>query len=943
MVARWRASREFLPASERHLVAVLDAALEAYGARLHPGESIFREPGASRFRTWLARLDDLWEQALGFLDRFGFCEDVRTPWVALHHAYGFDDRVPHDTRHCGLCLLKADAERSISPDRVLAQRVRFGPVPRDVVPFCVAERIELLSTYSCPPDRPGWEFAPVARSIAGGGLDRNELIFEPGVDGALDHIGLLGVLRDNKVKFTVTPVQDDAGSGEPSAASNNQAARRDVNAPVGEAGRVREALRAQLRSEVHRWLVQTGREPTEQDWSKLSDWPSGELIAAAYGSFAQLIEDCELQTSELLRRTRALEREHDRARGLGEHAKRRLEAVAARERDVAKIQADRSELELAAGQAPILNAQLKTVQERLNTMETERARLQRRLADTEREREAAADNADTSPPHPMVVAAPRAERVESGLPLYRLWLGFDAAIAAEQLLGVVAQWIDPAAAERLCATNTSGDEFELADRSTVVVDRLTNEGDWLWQASWRQACEREQDDRFHTRAVVCARGPERHVGLEVRLMRADAPLAPTPALGFRAPELPALLLAVHSVTDGAWPLRAHALELRDRGDAEDLAEFLYSEHRRRPVVHCSARRRGPSLDAHRLARELAGLAHVTYTNDGRVDDALNAQLAGTLGAWGGAVRVYYPGLAPGIEHRYTSAQEINRRGEGPTRGRLLRDLGQLACATMGEPEAIGDVRRRALDARATQRPTAPDRPAEHDAQVQVTQLLDEHDRALRELEHARQENERLHQALEHQQQLSERQARQITELSRHLAPTPAAANSDSNANHHHDHPNTSEARPRTVAQAVKLAMGHAKHLVYAPNAVESAKDCPYHRPDHILDALQRLDQLAEGYLDPNGIGCSLDERARQLGLRWQGGLQDSIIARYPNHYTISYQDRRWKLGPHIALGGGDGGERLARIYLVAHPGDQDTARSLIVGHVGRHLPDSSTG
>lgn len=126
MVAGWRASRQVLPAGERQLSALFDAALEAYGARPHPGESIYREPGASRFRTWLARLEDVWGAALEFLDTFGFVEDVRTPWVALHHAYGFDDRVPHDADHCGLCLVRSDPARAIGRERVLSDGCSSG-------------------------------------------------------------------------------------------------------------------------------------------------------------------------------------------------------------------------------------------------------------------------------------------------------------------------------------------------------------------------------------------------------------------------------------------------------------------------------------------------------------------------------------------------------------------------------------------------------------------------------------------------------------------------------------------------------------------------------------------------------------------------------------------------------------------------------------------------
>jgi hypothetical protein len=53
-----------------------------------------------------------------------------------------------------------------------------------------------------------------------------------------------------------------------------------------------------------------------------------------------------------------------------------------------------------------------------------------------------------------------------------------------------------------------------------------------------------------------------------------------------------------------------------------------------------------------------------------------------------------------------------------------------------------------------------------------------------------------------------------------------------------------------VLEAVKHAMSEAKHPGYAPNAIESAIESAYHRPEQILEALRRLDQLAEGLPGP---------------------------------------------------------------------------------------------
>ena len=48
------------------------------------------------------------------------------------------------------------------------------------------------------------------------------------------------------------------------------------------------------------------------------------------------------------------------------------------------------------------------------------------------------------------------------------------------------------------------------------------------------------------------------------------------------------------------------------------------------------------------------------------------------------------------------------------------------------------------------------------------------------------------------------------------------------------------------------------------------------------------------------------------------------------------------MGPHIRLGSGSGAGRIARIYLDKDEPDDPTARKLIVAHVGRKLPDTTT-
>jgi hypothetical protein len=148
--------------------------------------------------------------------------------------------------------------------------------------------------------------------------------------------------------------------------------------------------------------------------------------------------------------------------------------------------------------------------------------------------------------------------------------------------------------------------------------------------------------------------------------------------------------------------------------------------------------------------------------------------------------------------------------------------------------------------------------------------------------------------------------------------------------------------PATVAEAVQRASAQARHLVFTDAAYETAADSPYRRPGDVLDALLRLDELAGLYADPEGFGRSLGQAAEDLGLTWRQNVSELARSRKPHAYTVTHDGERLELGPHVALGSGSGAGFIARIYLHVADGSGDTPRGLYVGHVGRHLPDTTT-
>src|SRR4051794_31971862 len=147
--------------------------------------------------------------------------------------------------------------------------------------------------------------------------------------------------------------------------------------------------------------------------------------------------------------------------------------------------------------------------------------------------------------------------------------------------------------------------------------------------------------------------------------------------------------------------------------------------------------------------------------------------------------------------------------------------------------------------------------------------------------------------------------------------------------------------PTSVLEAVQLAADRVTHLVLLPDAFDSAEDSPFRRPQLVLDALLKLDELAQLYSQPEGVGESIGTIARQLGLDWIPDTTDWGGPR-GRHYEVRWNGKKFRLGPHVRLGTGSGAGSTARIYGFFFDGDDEQGRTFVVGHVGRHLPDSTT-
>jgi hypothetical protein len=209
-----------------------------------------------------------------------------------------------------------------------------------------------------------------------------------------------------------------------------------------------------------------------------------------------------------------------------------------------------------------------------------------------------------------------------------------------------------------------------------------------------------------------------------------------------------------------------------------------------------------------------------------------------------------------------------------------------------------------------------------------------HEATLAELEQVRAHRDDLLREKEALESEASRQRQAIGELSAALGGVGTEATEEPEV--------AAEEEPTSVLEAVRLARETLPHLVFTDAAEESAADSPFRRPQEILDTLRKLDRLGELYADPDGFGASLLQAAQEHGLNWRTGVSELARNRWPNAYTVTYDGHALDLGPHIAIGSGSGAGFVARIYLHCADGSGAVPRGLYIGHVGRHLPDTTT-
>ena len=350
-------------------------------------------------------------------------------------------------------------------------------------------------------------------------------------------------------------------------------------------------------------------------------------------------------------------------------------------------------------------------------------------------------------------------------------------------------------------------------------------------------------------------------------------------------------------------------------------QVLLSLERSFPVVVISRADSGETaLDASGLQRDLAGLAIVALL-EGSASHRIATALGRGLACYGGAVRVYRPGLQVGDDsrrHRYT----LFSRAKSATFDAALRaHVAELStergidrrCDEIADRVRLGErqlLARRVdeLTRALEEQRSVPEEQRGATAEALRTQQH-KFDECEAENEHLRARVVRLDAALD----LAAKARAEAPELAPFDGPT-------------------------TVAEAVMLARVHCSHLDLFPSAETSAEQSRYPNPERVWTSLELLNRSAEqmasgGITEATLVGAL---HARNLDVSTESA---DTMQRYPEERQFRDDaGTPFEMPMHVKLGGGRGQDNFCRIHFRWEP----SIRRIQVGHVGRHLTTSQS-
>jgi hypothetical protein len=326
---------------------------------------------------------------------------------------------------------------------------------------------------------------------------------------------------------------------------------------------------------------------------------------------------------------------------------------------------------------------------------------------------------------------------------------------------------------------------------------------------------------------------------------------------------------------------------------------LEAHSRRLPVViECTSSRSGPAVIDTATATALAGVAHVAYLDTAAAEAGFQQFHGGRLvsGTW---TTVVWPrGTEPLLYHA---------RDPEP----LVTLLVQAAVAAL-PPLLLPSPRRAPVPTRTIEQQVA------KSTSPEVDELRHERNQLRAEVQALREDYDSLIENLTTTEHLTakavddrDRYRDQLTDLLT-LRDSPEEWND--------------------LRRVVSRAMTTFKNIVFHENVLDRLGKTQFNPVTHrrIFENLLELNNIAarlqRGDIAPHVLHTYCMDR-----FNYAPSVSDNAIQKFPEDYTIHWNDKDVLIGPHLRIGD-------ARIHLY-----HDVAtNTIVIGHIGRHLRDKST-
>jgi hypothetical protein len=461
--------------------------------------------------------------------------------------------------------------------------------------------------------------------------------------------------------------------------------------------------------------------------------------------------------------------------------------------------------------------------------------------------------------------------------------------------------------------------------------------------NWIHGDSREAEIYWHVNASISMTQGIVEVAMTVSRAAGSFRLPPKSLLLGR-PRIVRDLLVAERCSISNFPIGITPLLIKEAEIADFVENLLCSSNRTLPVLLISPNSDSSfQADPGDLADKLAGLCTVVALGTQAATHKLTYLVGRELSCFNGAARLYWPGLSPKSnpwQHPLFLPAAIERYEQARARfhGEIIANI----SAALSLRALQGSVTRQASVAFAKARRDEIE-DIKHRYEKGLTDykefegvlrlVEEERDAYKEELEKAKNRADLLLGELEAKTlELEEvKKNWRVYEDFERGALESAGLSSDEE-----------ELVFSSVEDAVAIARDQfGDNIEILDSAIESAADCPFQNPCQVYKTLQAVNEVADIWKKSletkTSMGGGLVDAFRLKGIDFKKEISQTCRTKFEKDYTFSYGGKKLIFEQHITGGSGNPNSCFSVHMLF----DKDV-KKVIVAHVGKHLPNTST-